>query len=185
MNNGLYIILLNLLFLANTFAQQKEIPTQFWISGGMGQSVSETFTKKSGLVAGTGFSFNFKQQLFSLQINHFWETNLGKGMQGDFTEWKIQYGWINTKKKNQIYAIGGVGYSECNHFREVFHGDGMSVQKDVTTKTAFGGVAEMGVNFVLHENVGVGIASFANFNKNALSVGYRVNILLGLFKKYK
>jgi len=167
------------------FAQKKEIPIQFWISGGMGQSVSEAFTKKSGLVAGTGFSFNFKQQLVSLQINHFWETNIADEIQGDFTEWKIQYGWINAKKKNQIYAIGGLGYSECNHFKEVFKSDGMSIQKEVTTKTAFGGVAEMGVNLMLHENVGISIASFANVNKNALTIGYRVNLILGLFKNYR
>jgi len=183
MKNPFYILLINLLFVANIFAQEHELPTQFWVSGGMGQSVSDAFTKSPGLVAGAGFSFSYKQQLFSLQLNQFWETNMGDKMQGDFNEWKIQYGFIQTKKKDQFYAIGGVGYAECNHFKEVFHGDGMSIQKETTTATAFGLVAETGVNFIINKHIGIGIASFANFNKNALTAGYRVNILLGLLKK--
>lgn len=174
-----------ILFTTNIFAQKSEPATQFWVSGGMGQSISDAFTKGPGLVAGAGFSFSTKQQLVSLQINHFWETNMGEKMQGDFNEWKIQYGLIHTKKKGQFYVIGGLGYSECNHFRAVFHGDGLSIQKENTTETAFGFVAETGVNFVLTKHIGIGIASFANFNKNALAGGYRINILLGLFKNYK
>ncbi|GEM_PF-4723296 len=186
MKNKFTLILFNLFLIASVFAQKNESPIQFWVNGGAGQSLSDAFTKTPGLVAGAGFAVSHKQQLASLQLNHFWETNMGDKMQGDFNEWKIQYGWIHTKKRDQFYITGGLGYSECNHFREVYNGgDGMSVQKDWTTQTAFGFVAETGVNFIFNDHIGIGVATFANFNKNALTAGYRVNILLGLFKNYK
>lgn len=183
MKNPFYILLLNLLFVANIYAQKSETPIQFWVTGGVGQSLSDAFSKNPGLVAGAGFSLSNKQQLASLQLNHFWETGRGEKMQGDFKEWKIQYGWIRTKSKDQFYATGGLSYTECNHFRISYQDDGMSIQKDWTTETAFGFVIESGVNYVINEHIGIGIASFVNFNKNALTAGYRVNILLGLFKK--
>lgn len=181
MKNKFTLILFNFFLLASVFAQSGETQTQFWVNGGAGQGVSEAFTKKTGLLAGAGFNLSYKQQLVSLQLNHFWESNMAEEMQGDFNEWKVQYGWIHTKKKEQFYVIGGLSYSECNHFRETFYSDGMSVHKDVITLTAFGFVAETGINFIINEHIGIGIASFANFNKNALTAGYRVNILLGLF----
>lgn len=184
MKNKFTLIFIYLLLVVGAFAQSEATQTQFWVNGGAGQSISAAFTKSPGFVAGVGFAVSHKQQLVSLQLNQFWETNRGNNMQGDFNEWKIQYGWIQTKKSNQFYVTGGLGYSECNHFKEVFNGeDGMSVQKDWTTQRAFGLVAETGVNFILNEHIGIGITSFGNFNKNALTAGYRVNILLGLFKK--
>ena len=59
----------------------------------------------------------------------------------------------------------------------------MSIQKENTSETAFGFVVESGINFVINEHIGIGIASFANFNKNALIAGYRINVLAGLFNK--
>ncbi len=183
MKKKLYFLLFPLIFAGQLLAQKSETPVQFWVTGGVGQSLSDAFSKNPGLVAGTGFSLSKKQQLASLQLNHSWETGKGDKMQGDFNEWKIQYGWIRTKSRDQFYATGGLSYTECNHFRVIYHGDGMSVQKDWTTDTAFGFVIESGLNYVINEHIGIGFASFANFNKNALTAGYRVNILLGLFKK--
>lgn len=185
MKKRLYIILFSFLFLTSLSAQNNDRDSQFWVNGGMGQSLSDAFTKEPGLVAGGGFTFSAKQQLVSLQINHYWETGMADKLQADFNEWKVQYGFIHTKKKDQFFVMGGLGYSECNHFKEVFHGDGMTIQKEKTTETAFGFVGETGVNFILNEHIGIGVATFANFNKNALTAGYRVNILLGLFKNYK
>lgn len=186
MKNTFTLILFQLFLLGSVFSQNTTTPTQFWVYGGAGQSISDVFTQDFGLVAGVGFAVSHKQQLLSLQLNHFWETNRAKKMQGDFNEWKIQYGWIHTKKRDQFYVTGGLSFTECNHFKEVFTGEGgMSIQKDLTTQTAFGLVGETGVNFILNEHIAIGVASFANFNKNALTAGYRINILLGLFKNYK
>lgn len=185
MKNKFILILFPLFFVVSACAQSEETPTQFWVNGGVGQSVSDAFTQSPGLVAGAGFAVSHKQQLLSLQLNHFWETNMANKMQGDFNEWKIQYGWIHTKKRDQFFVAAGLSYTECNHFKEVFNGgDGMSIHRDWTTQTAFGLVGETGVNFILNNHVGLGVSSFVNFNKNALTAGYRVNILLGLFKNY-
>lgn len=106
-------------------------------------------------------------------------------MKGEFTEWKIQYGWIQTNNKYQVYAIGGVAYSECIHYRELYKGmEGVSFQKDWTKETAFGMALETGVNYVINDHVGIGVSTFANLNKNAIIANYRFNILLGIFKNY-
>lgn len=186
MKNTFTLILFNFFLIVSISAQEKENTIQFWINGGTGQSISETFIQNPGLVVGTGFVLSHKQQLISLQLNHFWESDNKNQMEGEFNEWKIQYGWINNKKRDQFYVMGGVGYSESNQFKEVFIGnDGMSIQKDWTLDTALGFVVETGVNFIINEHIGIGFSSFGNLNKNSLTAGYRVNILLGLFKNYK
>lgn len=170
------------LILLSGFAlgQEQGIPSSFWLGGGMGQSHSEAFHHHS-FVGGAGFYFSQKQQLLSVQYNHFWEVADMGEMRGNFNEWKIQYGWINAKKNDQFFVTGGLAYTECNHFRETFTQDGMSVLKDPSTQTSFAFVIETGVNFVVNKHFGIGMSAFGNFNKNALTAGYRISALFGIF----
>ncbi len=179
----LLILFFHVIILTNLIAQKDQNANQFWLSGGMGQSGSELFTDK-GVVGGVAFSYSDKQHIMSLGINYIWETNMDDKMQGEFNEWKIQYGWIGTESRNQFYVLGGLAYTQCNHFREVFRGERTSFQKDWTKETAYGFVLETGVNYVLTDHIGLGLGTFVNFNKNALVASYKVNVLLGLFKKH-
>ena len=85
MKNKLSLLLFNFLLIASVFAQKSESNTQFWVNGGLGQSVSKAFTNP-GMVGGMGFNISNKQQVISFQLNQFWETKKGEEMQGDFNE---------------------------------------------------------------------------------------------------
>lgn len=179
---NLYLILVMTLFAASAaYCQHTTTTPQFWISSGIGQVHSEAFNK-IGMVGGMGFHVSANHHYFAAQVNQLWELPQEGRVQSEINEMKLQYGWITSIKQQDIYVAAGISSNTYNYFTSTFNiENGTSYDERVVTSNN-SLVLETGINWKLTRHIGIGIQALGSFNRTAVTGGYRISALFGLFE---
>ncbi|MCR9286808.1 MAG: hypothetical protein NXI23_05375 [Bacteroidetes bacterium] len=183
-NTWKYIITLICFFsISMTYAQSDEYDNLAWLD--LGLNINNV-----GPGVHAGITTNYNLHLYSFNFSHsktpdvFWLLDIldGKVVQEKVNEFSCLYGLVKRYKFINLYGQGGVGMVTGEKIVEEDIWNSSNTREKLSNFTSFGFSYKAGLDFVIGNYFGLGIATNGNLNKDKPITGIIFSLKLGVMR---